>query len=69
MKIYRSEALLIKDDLERVFKKYKIKVYLDIYNDLLENMYISYNNDIKFIDLENITKLSELYNQINTLLI
>ena len=69
MKIYRSEALLIKDDLERVFKKYKIKVHLDIYNDLLENMYISYNNDIKHIDLENITKLSELYNHINTLLI
>ena len=69
MKIARNEAILIKDDLERVFKKYKIKVYLNIENDFLLNMYISYKDDIKHIDLDKFNKLSELYNHINTLLI
>ena len=69
MKIARNEALLIKDDLEKVFKKYKLKVYLNIENDFLLNMYISYKDDIKHIDLDKFTKLSELYNYINTLLI
>lgn len=69
MKIFRNEAILIKDDLEKTFKKYKIKIQLDIYNEMLESIYLIYNDKIRLIDIDKFTKLSELYNHINTLLI
>lgn len=69
MKIFRNEAILIKDDLEKTFKKYKIKIQLDIYNEVLESIYLIHNDKISLIDIDKFTKLSELYNHINTLLI
>lgn len=69
MKIFRNEAILIKDDLEKTFKKYKIKIQLDIYNEVLESIYLIHNDKIRLIDIDKFTKLSELYNHINTLLI
>lgn len=69
MKIFRNEAILIKDDLEKTFKKYKIKIQLDIYNEVLESIYLIRDDKIKFIDIDKFTKLSELYNHINMLLL
>lgn len=69
MKIFRNEAILIKDDLEKTFKKYKIKIQLDIYNEMLESIYLIYNDKIRLIDIDKFNKLSELYNHINTLLL
>ena len=69
MKIFRNEAILIKDDLEKTFKKYKIKIQLDINNEILESIYLIVDDKIKLIDIDKFTKLSELYNHINTLLI
>ena len=69
MKIFGNEAILIKDDLEKTFKNYKIKIQLDIYNEMLESMYLIYNDKIRLIDIDKFNKLSELYNYINTLLI
>lgn len=69
MKIFRNEAILIKDDLEKTFKKYKIKIQLDINNEILESIYLIVDDKIKLIDIDKFTKLSELYNHINMLLL
>lgn len=69
MKIFRNEAILIKDDLEKTFKKYKIKIQLDIYNEVLESIYLIRDDKIKLIDIDEFTTLSELYNRINMLLL